>query len=153
MTDYIRRGCCVAAPFCNCSLQQMAALNEEVTRLRAEVDRLELDNATISSRGVALFEENAQLRRALDEAAKLIEVRLSTGRVYLDVAGFVTAIQGQACRDPNLECTTRSRHAKFPESLWDTPELEQVRDGFRAKLRALADLDKTAVAVAPHQVA
>jgi len=59
---------------------------------------------------------------------KIAEVKISDGRWYLDVSGFVLAVEGDVCRDMKL-CGWPVKDAAevfFNKDIWDKEKLERV---------------------------
>jgi len=54
-----------------------------------------------------------------------VESHLATGRIYLNVAGYITVVEGDVCRDPKFE------------RVWTREAIEEIEEKFNAPIREL----------------
>lgn len=73
---------------------------------------------------VSFCQEREKIRAVAPRVLELATVKLSTGRMYLDVAGIAMAVETDPCRDPN-----------FAENRWSTSMLQTAADRINAAVR------------------
>lgn len=59
-----------------------------------------------------------------------VEHNLATGRIYLSVAGVVTIVEGDICRDPDY-----GHRNSAGTSVWSSEEIKAIEEKFSAPIR------------------
>lgn len=90
---------------------------------------------------IAQIIANARVREQ-ERVTSLVQVKAGSGRLFLDVAGCVTAVQGQTCRDGEIALNVEPEYPMIrtnvnfePSRLWDNRELQYVVDRFAEAVR------------------